>query len=438
MNNTIYVIVLCISILSLVVSVFSITRGCNHKDRYISITSPSTSLFNSPPGGPISVEFFLASNRTGHSGVTTNIEKFVINNNGNGYLSLMDLFYAPESDSGPSTLHEKITVLLEKSSTLKNEMYFKTSQYMTCGKGQTLKPIISIASFSFIFGPGQSYVQSLLSENGIGAAEIGDPWGPPLFLELGGQRYNTPNGNIPTTSSVYTKNQPTPTDYSKFFTPNPYSKRLTATINKTPYPVCFGNIRISGSGQTASVIRGSCVLVLYDVKDFGPEIGIDTWPDRTLTPAVATGRIQCSAFFWTGHFGISTDYNSLLPQSSEPPVPSDPTDYKPTTLKIGTSPTTLSGKSPPSICGIGENEPTCLPLYIPHYTTLVQHTKQVERCPYQNSLKSCPYQNAGVTKSTISCGIAGFSGGKDPLVTHENSRVSGHKLFFIGLPSLLC
>ena len=317
----------------------------------------------------------------------------------------MDLFYAPEIENGPSTLHEKIKILLKKSKTLKKSNYFKNSKHMTCGKrGGSSEPIISIASFSFIFGPGQSYVQSLLSKKGIGAAEIGDTWGPPLFLELGGQRYNTPNSNIPITSNLYKQGGAQPADYSKFFTPNAYSNRLTVKIGGKTYPVCFGNIRISGSGQTASVIRGSCVLVLYDVKDFGPACcGGDAWPDRTLTPAVATGRIQCSGFFWAGHFGISTDYNMLLPQSYGPasysPASSNPTDYQPTTLKIGTSPTNLLGPAAPSLCK-PENEKGkqhCLPLYVPRYTTRGPHTKQTGQCPYQNSRKRCSYQNAGRT-----------------------------------------
>ena len=422
-NNIFFAIVLCISILSLVASVIAIMQNCNNKSNYISIKS--SSQFKRPPPGPISVEFFLASNSDGTVGRTTNIEKFIINNNGDGYLSLMDLFYAPEIKNGPSTLHAKIKMLLKKSSTLSDKTYktyFSQSVYMTCGKDQGLKPIISIASFSFIFGKGQAYVQSLLSEKGIGTAEIGDAWGAPLFLELGGQRYNTPNSNIPITSTLYKQGGTPPTDYSKFFTPNAYSNRLTVDIGGTPYPVCFGNIRIHGSGQTSSVIRGSCVLVLYDVKDFSTVIGIDTWPDRALTPAAATGRIQCSGFFWTGHFGISTDYNMLLPQSTgtasapSSSVPSNPTDYQPTTLKIGTSPTHLLGNAP-SVCrpaGDGGPQPTCLPLYVPRYTTLVPHTKQAEHCPYQNSQKRCPYENMGMISSSISCGMAGF-GGKDPL-----------------------
>ena len=325
--NTSLIVVLCISITSLVVSIVAIARRCN-KDNYVSTKSPNNNFirYTETSGllaGPITVEFSLVAVIT-PTGCTdacvpqTFIQAYRIDNNGQGYSSLEDLF------EGGATLNTKIVDCLSDASKTDsntsfvdriNPSYFTSSAYTCakdsvgsapfCNKKEHMEGLgiaaITIGQFIINFGSGTSTVLSNTNEDtgNLPGTFIGGAWGPPKIFEIGGERYNksfTPQA---------TSNAPLVTLPPGFW-PDGDTNSTNLHI-----PLQFSEIRMVGSGQGSTMIRGSAMFIFYDVRDMSVPVD-ERWMSLPTFKAFGDNRIVVSGFFWAGHLGISTDYNNNL------------------------------------------------------------------------------------------------------------------------------
>ena len=228
--------------------------------------------------GSIKVQFTIVSGN--------NLQKIIIDNNGIGYVSIFDLFCG-----GGKTLNEKIIESIQNvSSNFFNLAYFDDSRYcLPIGQNDNAKPVITISEFILNFGTGTSYVNPL---NLISTDNLGDPWGAPIYFELGGEKLETPyiKSNQILQNSVFHSFEPT-----------------LVKINGTSYPIIFNNIKILGSGQGNTNIRGSCIFIVYNLIKTSQSYG-DGWFSKSSFQHFSPRRLEIQGFFWSGHFGIVTDY----------------------------------------------------------------------------------------------------------------------------------
>ena len=263
-------------------------------------TEPATNDFRP---GPISVEFYMATVAPPDSpgGALSALNKFIIDNNGNGYISLTDLFTTTQGTSNFSGLNDKIKKLVEDSK-IGSSDYFENS---VKAADQSLpiaeRSCYTISELTIKFGSGQSYV---VNPDEQGTEGLGDPWGAPLFFEIGGQRYANDG-------KTYTPDN----KKAKFTISGPDGKGGTAD-----FTVQINQVRIVGNGQGSTTIRGSCIFVLYNMIDSGVSLesgggggfGANVWPSKPSFLTFSNRRVVSGGYQWTGHFGICNDYDESI------------------------------------------------------------------------------------------------------------------------------
>ena len=283
---------------------------CMRKNEKYSVSAPSPSPNVSSyqfiekaalDAGPISLIFYLTSSLPGPK-PNTKLHKFIIDNNGKGYLSLFDLFCN-------GNINDKIAHCIEQGEVFPNQTtllnYFTDSRYCkpppdkcTCEKGEQVN-VITISQLTLQFDNGVSYVNSL-SKAGIGVDNLGDSWGSPIYFEIGGNKLPLPtfsqSGVL--TQDLSTMNQ---TNFGTW-------KALQVNLFKQNYNVQFNNVKIVGNGQGVSSIRGSCIFIVYDLNKTSTSFG-DGWFSVHAYQSFAERRLEMQGFLWTGHLGICTDYS---------------------------------------------------------------------------------------------------------------------------------
>lgn len=260
--------------------------------------------------GPISVEFTLADafrpDEVFAVGGPANAYKFIIDNNGNGYLSLADLFtWSPPQQSSSSTqptwagnfkyngLNIKIgEMLIADNKARIADGTFVPGQFNCDGSdpGAHVFSCYTIAELTIRFGKGQSYVTPPRTEIGY----LGGPWGSPIFFEIGGQRYSNDGKKFTPAAQVQPLRIP-------FMAAEGATKGVQLRIQQ---------VRLVGEGQSLSTISGSCIFVFYNVINDGLRGASGDATEQASFVEFAERRVVANNFLWRGHFGICTDYDT--------------------------------------------------------------------------------------------------------------------------------
>lgn len=297
------ILIICILVTKISIQNFNNTNFKNSTKQIDIINYTYNEIDNLDPG-PIKLSFNIIPN----SSLKINkIVNFNIDNNGKGYLSLLDLFTSGEN------LNNKIAKCIENANIKYNfftksniNNYFSDSRFCkpnlsicNCTDNLEQNNVITITNLIIDFGRGNSYVNNL--NNGISTSNLGDSWGNPIYFELGGNRLNLPkiiNGElIQDISKLSNKN------FGLF-------NSVKINLFDNNYGIQFNNVKFVGEGQGTTSIRGSCIFIIYNLNKTSTSYG-DGWFSASSYILSPARRLIIENFLWSGHVGFYTDYENF-------------------------------------------------------------------------------------------------------------------------------